>query len=186
MSGRMVGEVLKHAPDDLTQLELLVLVALAEAAAEKDRTARYDVGSDHLAFKVRSTPGTVKNAIRSLKDRGLIVPLFEKPRRGLAQNYRIPKMTDATRRAVLRGSLPDAPMPTTKGAPPSDPEPGPNGPAKGHPPVTQSPVDNSVNGHEKGSPGAVVKGHSPVPPPGKDNSRNPKTVPTHLPAGVAR
>lgn len=115
MSGRLVREVLDHAPVDLTHLELLVLVALAEAAPEKDRTARHGATVEQLADKVRSTPGSVKNTLSRLRTRGLIVPLYAKPRKGLAQNYRIPTMTPGTRRAVLNGTPPDDPMHDDKG-----------------------------------------------------------------------
>lgn len=135
MSGRMVGEVLDHAPADLTQLEMLVLVTLAESAAEKDRTARYGVTAEELADKARSTPGAVRNTLGRLKERGLIVPLFEKPRRGLAQNWRVIRMTDATRRAVLNAS------------PHSDANGHVNGHGKRHPTVTLKPVDNSGKRH---------------------------------------
>lgn len=115
MSGRMVREALDNAPCDLTHLDLLVLIALAETAPDRDRTARHGATVEQLADKVRSTPGSVKNALSRLRNRGLIVPLYEKPRKGLAQNYRIPTMTPATRRAVLNGTPPNDPNGTTKG-----------------------------------------------------------------------
>lgn len=104
MSGRMVREVLDNAPCDLTHLELLVLVALAETAPDKDRTARHGADTEALADRTRSTPGAVRNTLSKLRARGLIVPLYAKPRKGLAQNYRLPVMTPGTRRAVLNGS----------------------------------------------------------------------------------
>lgn len=97
----MVGEVLTNAPADLTHLELLVLVALAETAPDRDRIARHGAGADDLADKVRSTPGSVRNTLQRLKSRGLIEPLFEKPRKGLSQNYRITRLQPAHRKAVL-------------------------------------------------------------------------------------
>lgn len=100
MSGRLVGEVLDHAPLDLTPLELLILVALAETARDTTRTATYGANVDTLADRVRSTPGSVRNALQRLRGRGLIVALHEKPRKGLAQEYRIPRMTTDTRRAT--------------------------------------------------------------------------------------
>lgn len=100
MSGRIVGEVLKFAPEDLTQLELLVLVALAEEARDKDRTALYNTRAEDIATRVRSTPSSVRNALGRLRQRGLLVPLHERAYRGLAQQYKLPVMTQATRRAV--------------------------------------------------------------------------------------
>ena len=102
MSGRLVGEVLDHAPIDLTPLELLVLVALAETARDTTRTATYGANADTLADRCRSTPGSIRNALLRLRHRGLIVALHDKPRKGLAQEYRIPKMTAETRTAVWR------------------------------------------------------------------------------------
>lgn len=93
-----------------------VLVALAEAAKDTDRTARHGATQDELADKLCSTPSSVRNALQRLRDRGLIVPLYIKPRKGLAQNYRIPQMTEATRRAVWTTSNP-APHTTANGAP---------------------------------------------------------------------
>ena len=73
MSGRIVGEVLENAPEDLTPAELLTLIALAEDAHDKTRHAAYsDVAT--LARKIRRPPGTVRNALSELTRRGLIVP----------------------------------------------------------------------------------------------------------------
>lgn len=99
MSGRIVGEVLKYAPADLTPLQKLVLVALAESAREDDRTARYGTSCDALADVCNSTPGAMKQTLYTLRHRGLIVGL-NKPRRGLTQHYRLTPMNDDTRRAV--------------------------------------------------------------------------------------
>lgn len=104
MSGRMVAEVLDNAPEDLTQLELVVLVALAETARESDRTARYNASADALADRARSTPSSVRNVLGRLKERGLIIPVHAKPRKGKSQEWTIPKMTPATRRAVWKAS----------------------------------------------------------------------------------
>lgn len=100
MSGRLVAEVLDFAPDDLTQLQTLVLVALAESARDSDRTARFKASNRALADRARSTPGTIDNTLKQLKDRGLIVPVHAKVHRGQSQEWTIPKMTEATRRAV--------------------------------------------------------------------------------------
>lgn len=100
MSGRIVGEVLDNAPVDLTQLELLVLVAIAEEARDRDRTALYNTSAEKIAERVRSTPSSVRNALGRLRQRCLLIPLHEKVHRGLAQQYKLPVMTKATRRAV--------------------------------------------------------------------------------------
>lgn len=99
MSGRIVQEVLKYAPEDLTKQQLLVFVALAESARERDRTARFHVTVAELAHKTRSTPGTVKNALGELSRRGLIKPLHQ-ARAGLAQNYRLHELQEHHRRAT--------------------------------------------------------------------------------------
>lgn len=104
MSGRLVGEVLDNAPADLTQLEILVLVALAESARDTDRVARFQSSSDALADRARSTPGAVRNALQRLRGRGLLVPLIDRPRRGQAQQYLIPKMNESTRRSIWKAS----------------------------------------------------------------------------------
>lgn len=102
MSGRLVGEVLKYAPADLTQLELLVLVSLAEATHGNERVSRYHSSADHIADRVRSTPASVRNVIARLVQRGLIIPQIEKCNRGVAQQYEIPKLTEATLKATIR------------------------------------------------------------------------------------
>lgn len=89
MSGRIVGEVMHHAPDDLPKLDLLVLIALAEDAHDKDRTARKECSAEAIAYKVRSTPSSVRNALKRLKDRALIRPVHAKVSRGHQQNWAI-------------------------------------------------------------------------------------------------
>lgn len=103
MSGRLVGEVLSCAPDDLTHLELLVLVALAETAPDRTRVATYGTTLPVLADRVRSTPESVKTTLFKLRRRGLIVGIHDKPRRGLAQEYRLPPMHEGTRQATIKG-----------------------------------------------------------------------------------
>lgn len=92
MSGRIVGEVLDNAPDDLTDAELLVLVAIGEDARDRDRLAQYsDVES--LVRRTRKKPGTVRNALSSLTARGLIVPQIDRVHRGgKHQEYRVTKL----------------------------------------------------------------------------------------------
>lgn len=145
MSGRIVGEVLKFAPEDLTQLELLVLVALAEVANDKTRLATYETSAGQIAHRVRSTPSSVKSTLFRLRHRGLIVGLHDKPRKGLAQEYRLPNLHEGTRRAVLNGVTPINP-PTTQSVDPDQPING----TKGSSPTTQAPVDNSPKVPPKG------------------------------------
>lgn len=92
MSGRIVGEVLDNAPEDLTPAELLVLVAIGEDARERDRLAIYsDVAT--LVTRTRCKPGTVRNALSSLTRRGLIIPTVDRVHRGgKHQEYRVPKL----------------------------------------------------------------------------------------------
>lgn len=120
MSGRIVGEILDNAPQDLTQLELLVLVAIGEEAREKDRTARYNTSAEAIAHRVRSTPATVRNVLGRLRHRALIIPVHEKVYRGLAQQYVLPKYAEHHRRATL------------------------NGTPQRHPPVAQSPDESAT------------------------------------------
>lgn len=81
MSGRIVGEVLDNAPEDLRPAELLVLIALAEDAQDRTRHAAYsDVQT--LARKIRRPPGTVRNALAALVARGLIIPTRDRVARG--------------------------------------------------------------------------------------------------------
>ena len=94
MSGRIVGEVLRHAPEDLPRLDLIVLICLAEDAHDKDRTARGDCSDAVLAYKARSTPGSVRHALKRLKDRALIRPVHAKTHRGQQQNWTITKLSD--------------------------------------------------------------------------------------------
>lgn len=102
MSGRIVGEVLDNAPADLTQLELLVLVALAESAPDKTRRATYHTSCEQIADRIRSTPSSVKSALFNLRQRGLIVGIHDKPRRGLAQEYTLTKLTTEHRTATWK------------------------------------------------------------------------------------
>ena len=96
MSGRLVGEVLNHAPTDLRPLDFMVLIALAEAAHDKDRTARHDSSAESLAYRVRppSTPSSIRNSLQRLKERGLIRPVIARPSRGQQQNWIITKLSE--------------------------------------------------------------------------------------------
>ena len=94
LSGRIVGEVLKHAPSDVRGLDLLVLVSLAESAREKDRTAIEHSSANAIAYRIRSTPSSVGNALQRLKERGLIRPVHTKVHRGQQQNWVITKLSD--------------------------------------------------------------------------------------------
>jgi hypothetical protein len=93
MSGRIVGEVLHHAPDDLPTLDFKVLICLAEDAHDKDRTARNECGDAILAYKARSTPASVRQALKRLKDRALIRPVHSRVHRGMQQNWTITKLS---------------------------------------------------------------------------------------------
>lgn len=99
MSGRLVGEVFKYAPADLTPVELLVLVALAEQARDKDRTARY-ASAANLASYTRRRPGTVRNVLTELASRGLIQRVHDHAHIGKIQQYRIAELGEHHRTAV--------------------------------------------------------------------------------------
>lgn len=102
MSGRIVDEVLDNAPTDLTNAELLVLLAIAADARDNTRHAAYsDVSS--LVRRSRQKPGTVRNALATLTARGLIVPTIDRVSRGgMHQEYDVtrlyPHHRDATRK----------------------------------------------------------------------------------------
>jgi Fe2+ or Zn2+ uptake regulation protein len=91
VSGRIVGEVLDYAPESLSESERWVLVAIAEAARDSDRIARYETDVDTLARRSKRSPGTVRNALSSLTSKGLIKPLLA-ARRGLVQHYQVAKL----------------------------------------------------------------------------------------------
>lgn len=89
MSGKIVGEVLRYAPSDLTETQRWVLLALAESVREKpagNRVTRTNVAE--VADLTRRSPGTVRNALMELTRRALIAPQG-KAHRGHAQDYRI-------------------------------------------------------------------------------------------------
>lgn len=102
MSGRIVGDVLNHAPDDLTTAELLVLVAIGEDARERDRVAKFS-DLESLVRRTRLKPGTIRNALSVLARRGLIVPLKAHVRRGgHHQEYQVAKLDNDHRNATHR------------------------------------------------------------------------------------
>lgn len=93
MSGRLVKEVLENAPESLSRLELLVLISLAESARDGDRQTRGgSSAADVLAFRCRSSAPSIRNALATLTRTGLVKPLHEKARRGLAQQYRLAEL----------------------------------------------------------------------------------------------
>ena len=105
MSHVLVSEVLDHAPAQLTALERLVLVVIAEAAQEVDRPgcpAREAYPSmATLARRTGSAPTSVRSALQRLAERGLEVrvPLTTDSAgrpvyafRGRATRYRLPRM----------------------------------------------------------------------------------------------
>lgn len=100
MSGRIVGEVLDYAPEDLTDAEMLVLLAVAEDARDRDRHAAYsDV--ETLVRRTRKKPGTVRNALSSLVGRGILVPQHDRVRRGgKHQEYVVTKLLPHHRETV--------------------------------------------------------------------------------------
>lgn len=101
MSGRLVGEVLDYAPTDLTPLQRLVLVCIAEDARERDRTARYTTSLTDLEKRTCAARGSVKNALGELTRRGLIKPLH-RAQIGTVQHYRLTELYEHHREAVIR------------------------------------------------------------------------------------
>src|SRR4051812_22932597 len=94
MSGKLVGDVLDHAPQDLTVAERFVYVALAEAARDKDRTARYQCSNADLAHRTGLKEGTVRNALTELVQRGLIKRLVQTVHKGgKHQEYELCKLS---------------------------------------------------------------------------------------------
>ena len=89
MSGKILGEVLRHAPEDLTETQRWVLLALAESVRDRpvgNRITRTNV--DEVAYLTRRSTGSVRNALMELTRRALIAPQG-RAHRGHAQDYRI-------------------------------------------------------------------------------------------------
>lgn len=102
MSGRLVADVLEHAPEDLPPAAMLVLLSLAESARDKDRTARFHCSTTDLARRTRLTPGTVRNTIAQLRKRGLIRPIHANVHKGgKHQEYEIARLSDRHRFATM-------------------------------------------------------------------------------------
>lgn len=183
MSGRIVKEVLDNAPADLTKQELLVLVSLAESAFDRDRIAIRDASADAIADRTRSTPSAVRNTLVDLKERGLIVPMIDRPTRGHAQHWYIPRLSKEHRSAMVKASLPgDAKNRSTrtgKRHPSSDA----NSTGKRHLAVTPEPVENTESGTEIASPEPLGKRHRGVAPPVEPSPVTPVPA-TQLPAEV--
>jgi hypothetical protein len=129
VSGRLVGEILDHAPADLRPLDFAVLIALAESARWNNRTATHQTTAAILAERVRpiSTPSSIRNALARLAERGLIQPLLPHAHRGTAQHYYLARMHRTATHT-----------PEPKAQPPGDA----NGVGKRNHPVTLHPVDN--------------------------------------------
>lgn len=103
VSGRLVGEVLDNAPTDLRPAELLVLIVLAEDARDTSRRSRYsDVAS--ICHRARLAPGTARNALSELVARGLLIPLHQRARIGLHQEYELASLTNA--RTATKNGVP--------------------------------------------------------------------------------
>ena len=101
MSGRIVGNVLDHAPDDLRPAEFLTLIALAEDARERDRLARFS-DLHTLVRRTRLGPGTIRNALSELVRRGLIKPTKGRVRTGTHQEYVLTELLEGHREARVR------------------------------------------------------------------------------------
>jgi DNA-binding MarR family transcriptional regulator len=94
MSGRIVGDVLEHAPDDLTPSEFLVLIAIGEDARDRDRVSKFS-DLENLTRRTRCKPGTIRNALSELVRRGLVIPLVDVVHRGgRHQEYRVAELRE--------------------------------------------------------------------------------------------
>lgn len=120
MSGRIVHEVMHHAPEDLPRLDFTVLLALAEDARDKDRTARNECSDALLAYKVRSTPSSVRNALKRLKDRALIRPVHTKIHKGQQQNWVITPLSSYHREGARIIPIRASPNAVTHSADPDE------------------------------------------------------------------
>jgi hypothetical protein len=95
VSGRIVKEVLECAPGSLSRLELLVLVSLAESAVEATRTTRHGSAAVAvIAHRCRTSEPSIRNTLGRLTSRGLIKPVHQRTRPGLAQQYTIEHLSD--------------------------------------------------------------------------------------------
>lgn len=103
MSGKLVGEVFRNAPSDLTHAQLLVLLALAEDARDAGTYARLARFSSVkvLSHKTRLAEGSVKNVLKVLTDRALIKPMH-RAQIGTIQHYRISELYEHHREAIAR------------------------------------------------------------------------------------
>lgn len=101
MSGKLVGEVFKCAPLDLTPAELLVLVRLAEVAPERTRIARF-ITAETIADQTHLSYGTVRNTLSQLARRALIARQHDHARAGKAQDYRLTELTEHHRLCVAQ------------------------------------------------------------------------------------
>jgi predicted transcriptional regulator len=116
VSGRIVGEVLDNAPTDLTNAELLVLLAIAEDARDRDRLASYS-DTESLVRRSRQKPGTVRNALSNLVARGLVTPVHDRVHRGgKHQEYKVTKLEphhrNVSSHSDMNGSLHSDTFPT--------------------------------------------------------------------------
>lgn len=93
MSGRLVKEVLEHAPETLSSLELLVLVSVAESARDGDRETRGgSAAASIVAHRVRAHEASVRRTLARLVERGLLKPVHARAHRGQAQQYRLAEL----------------------------------------------------------------------------------------------
>lgn len=98
MSGRIVGEVVRWAPRDLTPTQRLVLVTLAERAFDGDRTARKSVRK--IADEVGVSARTATRALSELAYRGLIVRKMPFTGPDAVQVYYLAPLSPEHRRAT--------------------------------------------------------------------------------------
>jgi hypothetical protein len=108
VSGRIVEQVLEHAPADLRPAELMILVVIAEDARERDRVSRFS-DLENLTRRSRLKPGTIRNALSELTARALITPTLDRAHTGRHQEYRVADLKPEHRQATRNGHRPDDP-----------------------------------------------------------------------------
>ena len=122
MSGKIVGEVLDYAPEDLTETQFRVLICLAESARE-DRVSR--TNTREVARRARRAEGSVRRALADLASRCLIRPVHPRSKIGrgrIAQQYAIAQLEAHHRATTMhRSAPPEAPNSVTSSGDANEP-----------------------------------------------------------------
>lgn len=138
MGIKLIVEVLDHAPRDLSQAELVVLIAIAEEANDVTREAW--PGMTKLARRTRMAPVSVRHVLERLRDRKLEIrvpigidhsgaPVFAG--RGRCTVYRIPAFSMTDRSPIKDTYLADSRTDQDTNRPVRGPDRDTNGPDRG-------------------------------------------------------